>query len=119
MNLNFKPDFVQSIQDGTKRITIRAPRKDGRVPKPGENLILSTGARTKNYRRLREVVCYQTARVNLDRCNVFTVDGKQCSAIEREYWAKLDGFKSFTEMLEWFKETHGLPFTGRMIQWNR
>lgn len=33
--LNFKKQFAPAVEAGTKRQTIRAPRKDGRKPSPG------------------------------------------------------------------------------------
>ncbi len=34
---------------------------------------------------------------------------------QAERLAQNDGFRSLTEMLVWFRNTHGLPFTGRLI----
>jgi hypothetical protein len=32
--------------------------------------------------------------------------------------AKADGFVGWTDMLQWFRETHQLPFTGILIGWD-
>jgi hypothetical protein len=37
------------------------------------------------------------------------------SALER--FAIADGFDSWLHMVEWFSNTHGLPFSGVLIQW--
>lgn len=31
--------------------------------------------------------------------------------------ARVDGFKSASDMIAWFKVTHGLPFSGVLIRW--
>lgn len=28
-----------------------------------------------------------------------------------------DGFADFADMTKWFRETHGLPFIGQLIEW--
>lgn len=37
----------------------------------------------------------------------------------RDELASNDGFKNYYEMAEWFSKTHGLPFTGQLIKWDR
>jgi hypothetical protein len=44
---NFKARFAKPIQDGTKRHTIRAPRKGGCEDQPGDMMYLYTGLRTR------------------------------------------------------------------------
>lgn len=44
---NFKARFAAPIQAGTKRHTIRAPRKGGREDQPGDMMYLYTGLRTR------------------------------------------------------------------------
>ncbi len=34
-----------------------------------------------------------------------------------EWFAQKDGFDSWEEMREWFKERYGLPFEGVLITW--
>ena len=54
---NFKAQFADAVERGVKRQTIRAIRKDGRVPHIGSALQLYTGMRTKNCRKLKDAVC--------------------------------------------------------------
>jgi len=49
---NFKEQFVPFVQDMSKRQTVRAYRKDGKLPMPGEPLHLFTGMRTNYCLRL-------------------------------------------------------------------
>ena len=32
-------------------------------------------------------------------------------------FAQLDGFANWGEIRDWFSETHGLPFSGLLIEW--
>ena len=50
--LNFRAEFADAVERGEKCQTIRAYRKDGRNPKPGDTLHLYTGMRTRACRRL-------------------------------------------------------------------
>jgi hypothetical protein len=33
-------------------------------------------------------------------------------------FVKADGFRDFEHMKQWFRDTHGLPFSGRLIGWH-
>ena len=50
--LGFKKQFAPLVEEGQKRQTIRAKRRDGRNPHAGETLFLYTGLRTKSCRKL-------------------------------------------------------------------
>ena len=61
--LNFKKEFADKVASGEKRQTIRALRKDGKNPRPGQKLYLYTGMRTKYCRKCgdplttKELIC--------------------------------------------------------------
>lgn len=104
-----------------KRQTIRARRRDGRDPKPGDTLHLWTGLRQPGARKLGQVTCQSVMPIHFftDRevlCLGFhEIFGPwpQCDA----RFAKADGFASFGELVDWIDETHGLPFEGLVIRW--
>lgn len=52
MLINFMRQFVDPIRMGTKKHTLRAPRKDGQVPRVGEVLDLYTGLRRPGAERI-------------------------------------------------------------------
>ena len=115
--LNFQKQFAPLVESGEKRQTIRAYRKDGRDPKPGDTLYLYTGMRTKACRKIGEVKCKDAERIHIWVANMAVGDrhgstGSQCNAM-----AVADGFADFGEMLKWFEKTHGLPFEGVLIRW--
>ncbi len=62
--LNFTV-FVDQVESDRKLTTIRAFRKDGRDPKPGQTLYLFTGMRTKKCRRLGESPCLSTTPIRI------------------------------------------------------
>lgn len=127
--LNFKSQFADDVEDGRKRRSIRAPRKDGRDPKPGDKLQLYTGMRQKGCRKLREAQCVRVRPVEIDHMGI-TLDGRKLYAgdapayaggVDPENYdsdfARADGFGTFQDMCEFFESEHGLPFKGRLIEW--
>ena len=128
--LNFQSRFAPLIASGEKNQTIRAYRKDGRDPKPGDPLYLWTGCRTKDARKIGETICSSVTHVVITRhgigfrgesgeFEVLMIDGPldQEGVPLCEFEAMSDGFSCFEEMVDWFEKTHGLPFNGLLIKW--
>lgn len=122
--INFKSRFAESVANGTKRQTIRAKRK--RPIQVGDYLHLYSGMRTSNCRKLIEELpkCKEVLVITiLDYLNPISLqtpfqdDWRELSSEEAEQLAKDDGFDSLYSMIEFFEETHGLPFTGHLIKW--
>ena len=116
--LNFQKQFAPKVEAGEKRQTIRAERKDGRMPaKVGDTLALYTGMRTKGCRKLMDAECIDVSQVCIDR----VPDGVRVAVnhqrMDAEQQAKADGFDSAKAMADWFDKTHGLPFYGHLIRW--
>jgi hypothetical protein len=114
----FQERFAGLVRSGAKTQTIR---KRARC-KPGDVLSLRrwTG---KPYRSkqevLREAVCTGVvSRVEMDckgiwvGCRLALAESPAADAN-----ARADGFANWKEMAEWFKDAHGLPFEGELIQW--
>ncbi|MCW5830181.1 MAG: hypothetical protein KIT79_12800 [Deltaproteobacteria bacterium] len=121
--LNFQKRFVPMIRSGEKCQTILAHRNDGRPPcKPGDRLKLYTGMRTKG--------CKLVATVEVISCLPVRIFGTGFEVTheedETDYWhglslysfARLDGFRDWTELRDWFGRTHGLPFEGWLVRWD-
>ena len=119
--LNFKARFAEMVETGAKRQTIRAMRKDGRDPAPGDVLHLYTGMRTKACRKLREEVCTASEPIGIGRDGFVLMgegDGfKRLAPVEIEDLARADGFDTVETFFEFFKQTHGIPFNGMLIKW--
>lgn len=126
--LNFKPQFVPFILDGTKQHTIRAERK--RPIKPGDRLFLYTGLRQKGAKLLMETECcevqplcifeqYGVPRVWLNN-NVLSLP-----EVDQLAWRDgfrpgcgevyTPGFRSFDLFMAFWKDR--LPFRGQIIHW--
>ena len=115
----FQPRFAELVRTGQKRQTIR---KQARC-KPGDLLSLRrwTG---KPYRskqqRLWGATCRSVCPISIGHGvykDGISVNGVECSMSQRARVAREDGFGCVTEMLDWFEQTHGLPFVGEVIAW--
>jgi hypothetical protein len=124
--LNFAKQFADAVEIGEKRQTVRAPRKDGRAHcKRGDTIKLYTGMRTAGCRLLAEATVTCLARIRIEptcmyldgRLLLSSIYDRECEQTDSEF-AVADGFAGFTEMADWFEETHGLPFEGVLIQWD-
>lgn len=116
--LNFQKRFAPRVEDGTKRQTIRARRKDGRDPKPGDPLYLYTGMRTKGCRKLGVATCTSVDRIGIDGfLSVWIGAEPVLGPLGRRSLAVADGFAGWRGMYDWFQTTHGIPFEGLLIRW--
>ncbi|MFZ2809435.1 MAG: hypothetical protein WAZ60_23875 [Desulfosalsimonadaceae bacterium] len=119
--MGFKKRFAPMVESGTKRQTIRAKRKDGHNPHPGQTLYLYTGLRTKSCRKLGTAPCKSVEEITVD-CYGINVSGIWLTWMERESMAKADGFENFQEMREFFSREHHVDlvkdgFSGLLIKW--
>lgn len=114
--LGFKKRFAPLVEAGTKRQTIRAKRKDGKNPHPGERLYLYTGLRTKACRKLGEGICKSVEEITIESHEI-NVAGAWLPHAPVEELAIRDGFDSFEQILAFFEKEHGLPFWGLLIEW--
>ena len=115
--LNYQKQFADDVESGKKRQTVRAFRKDGRDPKPGQTLFHYTGMRTKACRKLREDVCLDVRQVTIENDQRVTVGAAALNWPEVKAFAKEDGFESTADFFDFFENTHGLPFNGLLIEW--
>jgi hypothetical protein len=125
--LNFKKQFAEDVEFGNKRQTVRAPRKDGRPHcKSGDTIKLYTGMRTKDCRLLGEATVLRAEPVRIEATCMY-LNGPPTAFRDhftgpvgnyRQRIRPADGFGGFTEMANWFDDTHGLPFEGTVIYWD-
>lgn len=116
--LNFRAEFADAVERGEKCQTIRAYRKDGRNPKPGDTLHLYTGMRTRACRLLAVRRCTAVKPVLIVESYAL-VAGETLEGDALERFAKADGFDGWSDMSRWFERTHGLPFHGLAIYWGQ
>lgn len=116
---NFRPQFAPLVESGAKRQTIRAPRKNGHA-RVGDKVHLYTGMRTKECRKIGEAHCWGSEAIWVTSAGVHRIGCVYSISSDMDWlddFARRDGFHTFAEMAAWFKETHGLPFRGVLIEW--
>lgn len=111
----FKEQFVPKILAGEKTHTIRAPRADGRIDKPGNTMHLYTGLRQKGARLLMRPKCTRVETISINEWGVIVVDNCTLVHDEMEQLARRDGFADHAEMMKFWKGR--LPFKGHIIHW--
>jgi len=114
---NFKAIFAADVENRQKCQTIRAKRKDGRRPYPGDDLQLYTGMRTKSCRKLRDAVCSMVRDIKIKENGTVKIDGQVLGRAPVEDLAIADGFTGREPFIAFFRDTHGLPFEGHLINW--
>lgn len=116
----FKSQFAPLVEAGTKLQTVRLTPK--RMPKAGW-LIDCRAWMGRPYnskqRPLRVGEITFVAPVGITPAGVISIDGRVLAAWEADDFAKQDGFRDANQMVCWFDDEHGLPFTGIVIQWRR
>ncbi|MDV3351993.1 ASCH domain-containing protein [Leptothoe sp. LEGE 181152] len=112
---NFKQQFAPLIRSGAKQQTIRARRKN-RHAIAGEPIQIYTGMRTKSCSKLidPDPICRAALPTSIDGMDV-VIDGTPLVGNELEQFAIADGFSSFDELADFFKDR--MPFEGVLIAW--
>lgn len=116
--LNYKARFAPLVLAGTKRSTIRRRRKDGRDPKPGQTLYHYTGMRTKQCKHLLDTICTAVHPLTITKRGRLKIKGRCVD----DHYSRLaiayrDGFRDYLQLVTFFEQTHGLPFSGLLIEW--
>lgn len=119
---SFKQRFVDPIRAGTKRQTIRADRK--RHARPGEQLQLYRGMRTKQCELIGRAECIEVVKITIlfddadDEAEGFVLPGFGFPGGLNGF-AIADGFASWGEMKAFWRENHpGVnEFHGTLIMW--
>ena len=117
---SFKRQFAEPILAGTKRQTIRADRK--RHARPGEELQLYTGMRTKHCRLIGKAHCLaiQTVALLFWGRQGIIIDGvSHVSPAVLDGFARDDGFADWDQMRAfWFDVNQVVDeFHGVLIRW--
>ncbi len=123
---SFKKRFGPPILAGTKAQTIRADRK--RHARPGEELQLFTGMRTRSCTLLGRPTCLSVMPVRLcfskrAATELFEVGGELLSPSAMETFAQADGFEDVEDMARFWWAEHPpgegdhIAFEGVLIRW--
>jgi hypothetical protein len=115
--------FKNKILNGSKRQTIRGIRKH--PIKEGEKLFLWWKQRSPHREKLGEAKCIKVLEIKIFKDEVRVKDesllyrsATYSTSESLNKFAIADGFNNWQELVEFFESTHGLPFTGVLIQWD-
>lgn len=110
--------FKDKILSGEKRQTIRSVRKH--PIKEGDVLYMYWKQRSQTEReKLGEAKCVKIRQVQIFREYLIEDQNKFCQIKQYlDKFAIADGFDNWDEMRDFFDKTHGLPFTGVLIEWD-
>jgi uncharacterized protein YqfB (UPF0267 family) len=127
--LNFQKQFAELVKSGKKTITIRKVRKSRPIAEY-DALYLYTGMRTNNCTKLAEAVALFVVPITIteqpddfrleqlaEKKINFLFHGHRIGETVPEFIARRDGFESYHDMVNYFKSTYGVPFTGVLIGW--
>jgi uncharacterized protein YqfB (UPF0267 family) len=116
---SFKRQFEAPILAGTKQQTIRADRK--RHARPGEELQLYTGQRTKACRLIGRATCESTTPITLDfHLDRVCFDGTVLRSLPNlDEFAKFDGFDEWRSLKDFWRREHETVcvWSGVLIRW--
>lgn len=115
---NFQRQFAEAVRSGTKPHTIRARRKNGYLPTPGERIKLYTGMRTKQCELLREVTVVAVRSITINYSGSIILDNDAMTFRDAHKLAGADGFGSLRDFHDFFREKRGDSFNGYLIEWD-
>ncbi len=114
----FKGQFAPSVAQGLKLQTVR-PRP-ARMPAAGDIQINRewTGKPYRSKQRdLSAGIITGVKPIEIYGDSI-QLDGRRLTSLQRDEFAVADGFPSFAEMADWFRQPHDLPFEGVVIHWH-
>lgn len=128
---SFRARFIDPILSGRKRQTIRAHRK--RHARPGEELQLYQGMRTKRCQLIGRAVCDRTDNIEITfspKSDIVTINGAivRHEQIWLDAFARRDGFRDWAELREFWRAEHpgvfedidagqAMAFMGVIVAW--
>ena len=120
---SFQARFAAPILAGTKRQTIRADRR--RHARPGEELQLYTGMRTRQCKLIGRAICRDVRRVALQFDTATECDGVELDGVfyhgsqaDLDRFAVADAFTDWADFKGFWRLVHGAArFEGVVIRW--
>lgn len=116
---SFRPRFVAPVLAGTKRQTIRAERR--RHARPGEQMQLYTGMRTKHCRLIARVTCKEVSTIRIRFVPRAVVINEFVDVRDVDEFARRDGFRNWADMLAFWREENAAAdvneWTGVLLTW--
>lgn len=121
---SFQAQFIDPIRSGRKRQTVRAIGKR-RHARPGDQLQLYTGMRTRSCRLQARAVCADVQPIRIEFSTMYPGDvvrigdGPRIWQGDLDPFAQSDGFDSWQAMRDFWSKHHPhvLQFYGVIIFW--
>lgn len=101
----------------SKRQTIRARRRDGRDPGPGQSMRLWIAQRTPERELLGITPPIQRLAIDVPHPGSFVVELRWLTPAGITRLAHLDALDSSDELVGFLGTTHGFPFGGYVFRW--
>ncbi len=118
---SFKKQFVDPIQSGAKRQTIRADRR--RHVRSGETIQIYTAMRTKQCRLVGTAICIcvDPITINVQGSCITLKDRVLQPLVDLNDFARSDGFEDWPAMRRFWEANHpDQPvFSGVLIRWDQ
>lgn len=113
--LGFKRQFADAVARRDKRMSIRARFRF----REGQRLQLYTGLRTRAVQKLvaDDPVVTSTASIRIEEDAVWMNEERLTDTAAAEP-AHTDGFATLDDFIAFFRDVHGLPFTGQLVRWD-
>lgn len=114
---SFKAQFADPIFSGRKRQTIRGQRR--RHARPGEELQLYTGMRTRQCRLIGRATCTGVTCIAIVLTGSPEVLIPNRTVPDLDGFARADGFTCWQDLHDFWQREHGPTehFSGVLIEW--
>jgi hypothetical protein len=113
---SFRPEFVNKILSGEKQSTIRSTKRC----EVGDMMQLYTGLRTKECKKLIEVLCIGVAPILISAYSLWKLgetEGNVKPSVAPLH--EQEGFMNVCDMVAFFREEYGLPYRGWIHAWRK
>lgn len=120
----FQERWRETLGSGQKRMTIRATRKDGRLPRVGDTLRGYIGMRTKRCELVTEGIVTKVRLVTMRRTQLrgdvrVSIGARRIFTDELLQLAHADGFTGLGDFAAWFLPVGRDEFEGHIIEWRK
>ena len=111
---NFRREFKPKILNGTKLSTIRSTQRCN----VGDIMQLYVGQRTAECEKLMDARCVGVCSIVINHTNFWATSGifGNVRPSDRPLHEQ-EGFQNVKEMVDFFREQYGLPYTGYLHAW--
>lgn len=115
----FRERFAEAVGKGKQTCALIPKRK--RAWKEGDQLYLQMRVRMNNVKTLGEAILIKVSTITITEDSLTYEHPDRPLTLKATHgpnrFARKCGFRDFTEMRDWYRDAHGLPFTGDLLRW--